>query len=294
MSVKIEKAAGTGFCFGVKRAINILEKSAAQMGRIETLGAVVHNEQVLQRLAKQGVTVASGIEKVKGDTLAIGAHGVGPEVEKAIRDRDLTVIDTTCGSVRRAQKLAERLSKAGFFIVVYGDANHPEVKGILAWAGGKGIATQEAKIIAELRPLPKKIGVLAQTTSIHHDFIDFVKSLLDSGFSKDSELHIVDTICYDIRRRQTSAQSLAEKVDLMFVVGDHTSANTNRLAELCGKLTKTYLIETADEIKKLWLKGHKRIGVTGGASTSEETIEAVVTRLGKLTEKLQSVNSRLK
>jgi 4-hydroxy-3-methylbut-2-enyl diphosphate reductase len=127
--------------------------------------------------------------------------------------------------------------------------------------------------------------VLAQTTSIHDNFIDFVKSLLDSAFSKDSELHIVDTICYDIRRRQTSAQKLAERVDLMFVVGDHTSANTNRLAEMCGKLTKTYLIEAANEIKPAWLLGHRHIGVTGGASTAQKTIEAVVSRLEKLCEK---------
>lgn len=283
MSVKIEKAAGTGFCLGVKRAITILEKTAREQGRVETLGAVVHNEQVLQRLAGMGVTVAGGVEKVKGDTLAIGAHGVGPQVEEEIRARGLRVIDTTCGSVRRAQKLAERLSRGGFFIVIYGDANHPEVKGILAWAAGKGIATTDPQVIADLKPLPKRIGVLAQTTSIHGSFIAFVKSLLDSAFSKDSELHIVDTICYDIRRRQTSAQKLAEKVDLMFVVGDHTSANTNRLAELCGKLTETHLIETADEIKPAWLKGHKHIGVTGGASTAQETIEAVVERLGRMT-----------
>jgi len=167
--------------------------------------------------------------------------------------------------------------------VVYGDANHPEVKGILAWANGKGIATQDAKAIAKLNPLPKRIGVLSQTTGIPDSFIDFVKGLLDTAFNKDSELHVVDTICHDIRRRQASAQKLAEKVDLMFVVGDHTSANTNRLAELCGKVTKTYLIETADEIKPSWLKGHNHIGITGGASTAEETINEVLSQLEKLT-----------
>jgi 4-hydroxy-3-methylbut-2-enyl diphosphate reductase len=282
MSVKIEKAAGTGFCFGVKRAITILEKTAKECGNVETLGAVVHNKQVLQRLRTLGVTVADSVKKVRGNTLAIGAHGVGPEVEAEINTRNLNIIDTTCRSVHRAQAIAERLSKAGFFVVVYGDANHPEVKGILAWANGKGIATQNAEVIAELNPLPKRIGVLSQTTGIPANFIDFVKGLLDTAFSKDSELHVVDTICHDIRRRQVSAQKLAEKVDLMFVVGDHTSANTNRLAELCGKLTKTYLIETADGIKPSWLKGHKHIGITGGASTAEETINEVLKRLEKL------------
>ena len=271
-SIKIEKAAGTGFCFGVRRAITALEEAAKEQGSIETLGAVVHNQQVLQRLAGLGVSVAGAIDDVKGNTIAIGAHGVGPEVAAEIRKRDLKIIDTTCRFVHRAQSVAQRLSKSGFFVVVYGDVNHPEVKGILAWAGGNGIATLNAQKIAELKPLPGHIGVLAQTTQIPANFNEFIKNLVDITLHRDSELYIVDTICHDIRRRQESAQKLADKVDLMFVVGDHTSANTNRLAELCSRLTKTYLIETAAEIQPEWLKGHRHIGITGGASTAEETI----------------------
>ena len=281
MSAKIEKAAGTGFCFGVKRAITILEKTARERGSVETLGAPVHNQQVLQKLADAGVSVAGSVREIKGNVIAIGAHGVGPEVEKEIQARNVAIIDTTCRFVHRAQIVARRLADSGFFVVVYGDADHPEVKGILAWAGGRGIATRDVKAVAALNPLPRRIGVLSQTTGIPSGFIDFVKGLLDSAFSKDSELHVVDTICHDIRRRQTSAQKLAEKVDLMFVVGDRTSANTNRLAELCAGSTETHLIETADDIKKHWVKGHRHIGVTGGASTAEETIDEVVKRLEK-------------
>jgi 4-hydroxy-3-methylbut-2-enyl diphosphate reductase len=284
-SIKIEKAAGTGFCFGVRRAITALEEAAKERGSIETLGAVVHNRQVLQRLAGLGVNVAGAIDDVKGSTIAIGAHGVGPEVAAEIRKRDLKIIDTTCRFVHRAQSVAQRLSKSGFFVVVYGDVNHPEVKGILAWAGGNGIATLNAQKIAELKPLPGHIGVLAQTTQIPANFNEFIKNLINITLHRDSELHIVDTICHDIRRRQESAQKLADRVDLMFVVGDHTSANTNRLAELCNRLTKTYLIETAAEIQPEWLKGHWHIGITGGASTAEETITEVQTRLEKLTKK---------
>ena len=284
-SVKIEKAAGTGFCFGVRRAITALEGAAKEQGSIETLGAVVHNQQVLQRLAGLGVNVAGAIKDIKGNTIAIGAHGVGPEVAAEIRKRDLKIIDTTCRFVHRAQSVAQRLSKLGFFVVVYGDVNHPEVKGILAWAGGNGIATLDAKKIAELKPLPGHIGVLAQTTQIPANFNTFIKNVVDITLHRDSELYIVDTICHDIRRRQESAQKLADRVDLMFVVGDHTSANTNRLAELCSRLTRTYLIETAGEIQAEWLKGHRHIGITGGASTAEETITEVQARLEKLTKK---------
>jgi 4-hydroxy-3-methylbut-2-enyl diphosphate reductase len=283
--IKIEKAAGTGFCFGVRRAITALEKAAGEQGSIETLGAVVHNRQVLQRLAGLGVNVAAGLDDVKGRTIAIGAHGVGPEVTAEIRKRDLKIIDTTCRFVHRAQSVAQRLSKSGFFVVVYGDVNHPEVKGILDWAGGNGIATLDAGKITELKPMPGRIGVVAQTTQIPGNFNEFIKNLVDISLHKDSELYIVDTICHDIRRRQESAQKLADKVDLMFVVGDHTSANSNRLAELCSGLTKTYLIETADEIKSAWLNGHYHIGITGGASTAEETITAVQAKLERLTKK---------
>ncbi len=283
-NVKIEKTAGTGFCFGVKRAITALEQAAAEQGRIETLGAVVHNQQVLQHLSELGVNVAGTLDDVTGKTIAIGAHGVGPEVAEEIRKRNLKIIDTTCSCVHRAQTVAQKLAKSGFFVVVYGDVNHPEVKGILAWAGGKGIATMDVQTIAELKPMPVRIGVLAQTTQIPANFNEFIKNLVDISLHKYSELYIVDTLCHDIRRRQESAQKLANKVDLMFVVGDHTSANTNRLAELCSRLTETHLIETDAEIQPAWLKGHKYIGITGGASTAEETITAVQTRLEKLTK----------
>ena len=284
-NVKIEKAAGIGFCFGVRRAITALEEAAKEQGSIETLGAVVHNQQVLQRLAGLGVRAAGTIDDIEGNTIAIGAHGIGPEVAAEIRKRDLKIIDTTCRFVHRAQSVAQRLSKSGFFVVVYGDVNHPEVKGILAWAGDNGIATLDPGEIAEIKPLPGHIGVLAQTTQIPANFNEFVKNLIDITLHKDSELYIVDTICHDIRRRQESAQKLAVKVDLMFVVGDHTSANTNRLTELCRRQTETHLIETAAEIKPEWLKGHRHIGITGGASTAEETINEVQTRLEKLTNK---------
>jgi 4-hydroxy-3-methylbut-2-enyl diphosphate reductase len=146
------------------------------------------------------------------------------------------------------------------------------------------MATLNARQIAELKPLPGHIGVVAQTTQIPANFNEFIKDLVDIALHRDSELYIVDTICHDIRRRQESAQKLANKVDLMFVVGDHTSANSNRLAELCSRLTQTHLIETADGIQPEWLKGHRHIGITGGASTAEETISGVQTRLEKLTK----------
>lgn len=284
MTLKLEKAAGIGFCFGVKRAIDILEKVAPQRGKVETLGAVVHNQQVLQKLAEIGVTVANSVDDIKGNTVAIGAHGIGPQLESQIRARHTDIINTTCPFVHRAQVAARRLAKAGFFVVIYGDADHPEVRGILGWADGKGVATMEAGFITTLKPLPRRLGVLSQTTQIPIHFTAFVKQIIDSALVKDSELRIIDTICHDIRERQQAALELAKRVDLMLVIGSNTSANTKHLAELCATVSPTYRVGTAQEIKPAWFKGHHRVGVTGGASTAEWTINEVLARLETLSD----------
>lgn len=284
MALRVEKAAGIGFCFGVKRAIDTLEKVARERGRVETLGAIVHNQQVLQRLADIGVRVANSVDDIQGDTVAIGTHGVSPQLEDEIRARYTEIINTTCPFVHRAQIAARRLAKSGFFVIIYGDANHPEVRGILGWADAKGVATLDDNFIATLEHLPRRLGVLSQTTQIPASFTEFVKKLIDSALVKDAELRIIDTICHDIRERQQAALELANKVDLMLVIGSHTSANTIHLAELCATATKTRLIETAEEIQPSWLRGHHHVGVTGGASTAQETINEVLAKLKALSD----------
>jgi len=277
--MKVEKADKIGFCFGVRRAINILEKVAHERGGVETLGAVVHNQQVLQRLAKIGVRIVRDVDDIQGDAVATSSHGISPQLEEEIRARHIDIISTTCPFVHRAQVAARRLAESGFFVVIYGDVDHPEVKGILGWTKGKGIATLSEKFIATLDHLPRRLGILSQTTQIPAHFTEFVKKLIDSAFSRDSELRIIDTICHDIRERQAAALKLANRVDLMLVVGGHSSANTNRLAELCSVATETCLVETADEIQSFWLQGKHYIGVTAGASTAEETVNEVLMTL---------------
>ena len=277
--LRIEKAGGIGLCFGVRRAINMVEKAARERGKVETLGAIVHNQPVLKRLTDIGVRIASEVDDIKGNVVAISAHGVSPQLEDEIRGRHIDIVNTTCPYVHRAQVAARRLAKAGFWVIVYGDAHHPEVRGVLGWAEGRGVATLDENFIAKFNPLPRRLGILSQTTQIPAHFTDFVKKLIDSALTKDSELRIVDTICHEIRERQASALELASRVDLMLVIGGHNSANTNRLAQLCSKITKTCLIETAEEIQPSWLQGQPRIGITAGASTAAQTIDEVVTGL---------------
>jgi len=285
MKFTIEKTARTGFCFGVNRAIDILTKATAERGSVETLGAIVHNHQVMQSLAALGVTVASGLDKIRGNVVAIGSHGVSPEVEAEMRSRFSVVIDTTCPFVHRAQLTARRLANAGFYVVVYGEANHPEVRGILGYAQGKGLATMDEafiKSIAAMKPQPRRLGILSQTTQIPDAFTDFARKAIDSLLTKDAELRFIDTICHDIRERQQEALELARRVGLMLIVGSHTSANTNHLADLCATVTSSHLIENAEALNPAWLTDCTTVGVTSGASTAEETIEAVVARLEAL------------
>jgi len=277
--VRIDKAKGIGFCFGVRRAIELLEKVARERGGVETLGAVVHNQEVLKRLAEIGIRVAKNVDDIQGDVVAIGAHGVSPQVEDEIQARHINIIDTTCPFVHRAQIAARRLAESGFFVIIYGDIDHPEVKSVLGWAKGRGVATLDEKFAVTFNHLPRRLGVLSQTTQIPAHFTEFVKKLIDSTFIKDSELRVTDTICHDIRERQAAALELANRVDSMLVIGGHTSANTKHLAELCSAATKTHLVETAEEIQPSWFQGHHYIGITAGASTAEQTINEVLKKL---------------
>ncbi|MFC1862060.1 4-hydroxy-3-methylbut-2-enyl diphosphate reductase [Chloroflexota bacterium] len=282
MALRVEKAHGIGFCFGVKRAIDILEKVAREHGRVQTLGSVVHNQQVLQRLADIGVRIADSVDDIKGGIVAIGTHGVSPQLEKEIRAKHTEVINTTCPFVHRAQVAASRLVKSEFLVIIYGDANHPEVRGILGWADGKGVATIDDSFIDTFKPLPRRLGVLSQTTQVPTHFTEFVKKLIDSALVKDSELRIIDTICHDLRKRQAEALELANKVDLMLVIGSHTSANTKHLTELCSTATETHLVETVEEIQQSWFRSRRHVGITSGASTAEWTINEVLAKLEAL------------
>ncbi len=275
----IEKADSPGFCFGVKRAINLLEKTAREQGGIETLGAVVHNTQVLQGLADSGIRTVKDIDDIKGDTVATSSHGVSPQLNRQIRERNIDIINTTCPFVNRAQVSARRLTESGFFVIVYGDVNHPEIKGILGWANNNGIAALDLDFLDTFKRIPRRFGILSQTTQIPAHFTEFVKKVIDRTFTRDSEIRIIDTICHDIRERQAASLELANRVDLMLVIGGRSSANVNLLTELCSTVTEAHLVETTEDIDTSWLEGKEHIGVTGGASTPEETVDKVIAKL---------------
>jgi 4-hydroxy-3-methylbut-2-enyl diphosphate reductase len=275
--MQIEKAAEIGFCTGVRRAINMIERAAKELGPLQTLGPIVHNQQVVDRLAEHGVTVAESLDQLKREILCISSHGVGPQVIEEAEARGIKIIDTTCPFVRRSQVAAKRLANSGFSVIIFGDENHREVQGVLGYAGEKGLATVKVPSFKKLSP---RVGILSQTTQSFAAFHNFVSSFVQTHLESIAELRVVNTICDATRKHQEAALELARRSDLMLVVGSRGSANTKRLAELCSVLIETHHIETAQEIAPKWLRGKvERIGITAGASTPDEVIDEVLSSL---------------
>ncbi|MDO8491457.1 MAG: 4-hydroxy-3-methylbut-2-enyl diphosphate reductase [Dehalococcoidia bacterium] len=273
MDVEILRASEMGFCPGVRRAIEMARKAAAEGGQIQSLGALVHNRWVVSHLAEKGIRVAQSLDQVSAPTVVISSHGVGPQTIEAMRTRGLRIVDTTCTFVRSAQEAAENLAEAGFMVVIYGDAAHPEIQGVLGWARGGGVATLDAATVGRL---PRKVGLLSQTTQSPAGFAGFAGKLLALGLERTAEFRVFNTICSATQKRQAAALDVARRVDLMIVVGGHDSANTRRLAEVCASTgVETHHIETADELAPRWFARKARVGLTAGASTADATIEEV-------------------
>jgi 4-hydroxy-3-methylbut-2-enyl diphosphate reductase len=278
--MQITKTEETGFCFGVKRALKTLEDAAKKHGVVETVGPVVHNQQVVDQFTRLGVKVVADPDDVKGSVAVISSHGLPPQASDKLKSRHLTIIDTTCPNVRKAQLAAKRLSEAGFWLVVFGDPAHPEVKAILGWADQHGMATLESSDVARLDKYPKRVGILSQTTRNESDFTKFVNDLTALLLPHVQELSVLNTLCDVTKRRQAAALYLARKVDLMIVVGGRNSANTRILAEICASAgTETHHIETATEIQDSWIRHGRLVGVTSGTSIPDNVIDEVVLKL---------------
>jgi len=281
-NMKIEKAEKLGLCFGVRRAIKLLEEAANKYGEIETLGPLAHNRLLVESLAKLGVRPINHPDQSHGRILAITTHGAGPAVLSEIRARHIHIIDTTCPIVCKAQNAAEELADAGFDVFIFGDEKHSEVKGLLGWAGDKGIATLDMKQIVSSGKSPSRLGIISQTTQTQTDFIKFAKQLIDMFGPKIDEMRLVNTLCKVTQGQQEAAIRLARRSQLMIVIGGSNSANARHLVEICSPLVETHLVETADEVDTSWLEGKHHVSITAGASTPHETVEALIDKLKSL------------
>jgi len=279
--VKITLADQRGFCFGVRRAIDLATETARQGGPAYSLGPLIHNPQEIARLSGLGIRVADRLDEIPGGTVIIRSHGVAPAVIEGARARGLTVVDATCPLVTNAQRRAREMVEAGFRVFVVGDADHPEVQALLAHAPGATVIGPDStagfpsrRDGAARRP---RIGVVAQTTQSPAAFRRVLARLIEADFS---ELRVANTICAATVDREANAERLAREVDAMFVLGGRNSANTKRLAETCRAAgAVTHHLETADELDPAWLEGCEHAGVTAGASTPDWIIEAFLTAL---------------
>lgn len=279
MEVKV--ASKAGFCYGVKRAIDMATDTVSNRpGPVFSLGPLIHNPQVVNRLGQLGVREIRDISEVHEGTLIIRSHGVEPSLMNAARDLGLDIIDATCPFVRRTQVVARNLVTKGYQVVIVGDKDHPEVQGILGWADGKAEIVENPQE-ADLVKARGKIGLLAQTTQYVENFNAVVETLEKSG----SDVRAFKTICSATSERQKAAQELACQVDVMIVVGGADSANTRKLASLCRACgTTTYHIEEAGELEPAWFQGVKAAGLTAGASTPDWIIEEVKKRMSEIEE----------
>jgi 4-hydroxy-3-methylbut-2-enyl diphosphate reductase len=280
MAKLVKKANELGFCPGVKKAIETTKK-AAQSVPVFTLGRLVHNDAVVRELESIGIKVIHSLDDAAG-VIAISAHGAPSQVYDELHRKGLKFIDTTCPIVRKAQQRASQLAGEGYFVVVYGDPNHTEVKGLLDRAGHNSNAGLSVSSIFSGR-LPKRLAILSQTTRLPHEVQAFLSELL-TPLDKFEDIRIAVTLCPHVVRRAREAVSLASSTDFMAVVGDPQSSNSNRLVERCNQFGHARLVWSPQMIDGEWqeLKDAETVGVTSGTSSPDWLIDEVVDVIERL------------
>jgi len=270
--MRVEVARYAGVCYGVERALKLAEEAARQGTPVHTLGPLIHNPQAVDALRAKGVDVAGCLEEVEDGTLVIRSHGVDPAILAVARNKGLDVVDATCPHVSKAHDAASELSDAGYTVVIVGEADHPEVEGILAHAGGEALVVESPAELPDKLP-SRRVGVVVQTTQSEALLAEVVNALLP----RVTELRVFNTICSATTKRQRSAAELAEAVDVVVVVGGHNSGNTTRLVEICREVNpRTYHVETPEGLDPAWFAGATSVGVAAGASTPDQQMQGVI------------------
>ena len=269
-----------GLCFGVERAVEMVEQALDEGATVRTLGPLIHNTQEIKRLEAEGVaTINAPVEVAPGETAVIRAHGVTPEVQRELEARAERVIDATCPFVTKVQKLAERAAAQGRDVVVVGNPDHPEMIGVKGYAPQHAHVVRDASEVASLPSLHAPL-VVSQTTLKLSTFLEAADAV---RLKSDSEPQIVNTICSATRDRQDAARALAGHVDAFYIIGGKHSSNSIKLLSVCREqCPKSFLIETPDEINVEDLRGARRVGVTAGASTPNWLIEQTLARLREI------------
>ncbi|MBV9279307.1 MAG: 4-hydroxy-3-methylbut-2-enyl diphosphate reductase [Chloroflexi bacterium] len=278
--MEIVRAHSMGFCFGVRDAIEVVRDLGAEGTPVYTLGAIVHNPQVAEELEKINVHVVDDLDEAPAEAIvAITAHGAPPTLQADAERRGLKVIDTTCPLVTRIQKTARDLVQQRYSVLVYGDAKHKEVKGIVGWSGGK------ARVITSMADLEgweptRRVALISQSTSNVEKFIALARDLVGAMVARGVEVRVINTICKPTKDRQRAVRELARDVDVVVAVGGRASANTRKLVQAAQEEgAAAYQIERPAELLPEWFARAERVGVTAGASTPDSVIDEVEERI---------------
>ena len=273
--MKVIVAQKCGLCHGVQNAISIAEKILETEKEVYSLGPVIHNRDVVEKLAQKGLKTVDSIDEITSGTVLIRSHGAAPSEIAELNQKGVKIVDATCVLVKRVQDIARQLQDDGYNVVIIGDENHPEVQAVAGCAESSVVVADKS----DLSKLPKdsRLGIICQTTKGPDLFAKMISAIAQSGFS---ELKVINTLCKETIKRQQSAVELCKKVDVMFVLGGLQSANTRRLAELCRKYNnQTFHLQNWKEFDKRAVSGKKIAGVTAGASTPEWIIDEFVENL---------------
>jgi len=272
--LEIRLAKSYGFCFGVKRAIKIAEETKNS----NTLGPLIHNKKEIERLKEEyNVGLVEDIEEVNsGDTVVIRTHGIPKDKLQQLKDKNVNIIDATCPFVTKPQQIVEKMSSEGYSIVIFGDINHPEIKGVMSYAKDPIVVLDVEDLKG--KKLKEKVATVAQTTRKFSEYQKIVNYLMENC----KEVRVFNTICNATFENQDAARELSREADIMIVIGGKNSSNTKQLFNICKENCKdSYLVEDENELKKEWFKNKKLCGITAGASTPDWIIEKVV---GKIRE----------
>jgi small subunit ribosomal protein S1 len=287
--LEIITAKTAGFCFGVNNAVNtVYELIDNSNKKIYTIGPIIHNEQVIDQLKSKGVEIVDSIEELKteGDVV-IRAHGISKGLYQAIKDKGFNTIDATCPYVKKIHNLVKEKHDEGYQIIIVGDRDHPEVKGINGWCDNSAIIVNDINEVDMLVPSEKKFCVVAQTTLISENWDNIYKKLKN----KFKNLIKFDTICNATSKRQHEAAQIAREADLMLVVGSKSSSNTRKLFKICKNICpETYQVETAGDIPPVNIKKIKKVGITAGASTPDWVIKEVLGKMEELNKQENDMN----
>ena len=276
MNLMIAKSAG--FCFGVKRAVNMVyEEAGKNEVPVYTYGPIIHNEEVVADLMAKGVKVISDTEELKTlprGKIVIRSHGISRKEYDEMEACGYDVLDATCPFVLKIHKLVAEYSAQGYTVVTAGDARHPEVRGILGWVDGQKAYTVMTPEEMEQLPIPKdeKVCMVAQTTFNYNKFQELVEIIKKKGY----DIIVLDTICNATEERQKETRFIAGQSKAMIVIGDRHSSNTQKLYEISKKeCANTYYIQTSKDMDYRQIKSINNVGITAGASTPNYIIEEV-------------------